>query len=94
MRAGRHAQASGEPEPLVMARLLQIDGANPKNLIGVLMNDHNVVLVRAGLDRASLQKIDTAIATFAANSKNGWVNGISAEARASLTRGPIVLPTK
>lgn len=81
---GLTAQTTGEPERLVMARLLKIDGVNPKTLIGVLNYESNAALVRAGFDRQSLEKIDTTIASFAEKSKNASVQELAAAARANL----------
>jgi len=81
---GLTAQATGEPERIVMARLLKIDGVNPKTLIAVLNHEPNAALVRAGLDRESLEKMDAAIAGFAEKSKNGWVQELAATARTNL----------
>ena len=84
---GLNAKITGEPEQVVMARLLKIDGANPKALIAVLHYEPNAALVRAGLDRRSLEKIDNAIAVFAEKSNNEWVRQLAAEARTKLA-GP------
>ncbi len=81
---GLTAQATGEPERSVMARLLKIDGNNPKILIAVLNNQPNAALVRDGFDRQSLEKIDAAIASFAEKSKNDWVQELAAAARTNL----------
>ncbi|MEO5670733.1 MAG: hypothetical protein ABIR26_08595 [Ramlibacter sp.] len=81
---GLNAKATGEPERIVMARLLKIDGANPKTLIAVLNYEPNAVLVRSALDRRSLDKIDAVVADFGEKSKNGWVQELVATARTNL----------
>ncbi|MEO5672288.1 MAG: hypothetical protein ABIR26_16495 [Ramlibacter sp.] len=84
---GLTAKATGEPERVVMARQLRIDGADPKTLIAALHNEQNAALIRAAFDRRSLEKIDTAIASFAQQSKTSWVQELAATGRANLA-GP------
>jgi hypothetical protein len=80
-----NAQISGEPERIVMARMLTIDGADPRKLIAVLSSESASIVVRAAFDRRSLEKIDTAIANFAKqNSGNPYIQELVGVARANL----------
>ena len=80
-----NAQATREPERIVMARMLKVDGADPRKLIATLLSESSSALVRDAMDRSTLNKIDAAIAGFAAqNSRNAWIQEVAASARANL----------
>jgi hypothetical protein len=81
---GLNAMASGEPESAVMARLLKIDGTHPKKLIAVMISEPTARLVRRGFDTRSIQKIDSAIASFSRNSNNPTILDLSRMARSNL----------
>lgn len=81
------AHTTGEPARLVLARLLKVDD-NPKRLIGVLLNDYNVNLIREGLDCQSIARIDSNIAASALSAQNAWVTELSAGVRKRLADGP------
>jgi hypothetical protein len=79
---------TGEPERTVMARLLNVDTMTAKQMIGALMNTNNINLIRDGLDRKSIAKIDSTIGTFSQNAKNSWVAQLSNDVRTQLANGP------
>ncbi len=81
---GLNAKITGQTEPTVMAQLMKVDGANPKVLIAVLVYEPNVPLVRSAFGSQTIQKIDSSIAAFAQQSKNGWVQELATQARANL----------
>lgn len=81
-----NARISGEPERAILARLLAVDGGDPRKLIAVLMSPEAGAWVRAALDRAAQEKVDAAIQAYArANAASAWIQEIADTARRNLS---------
>jgi len=80
------AKFTKEPEHVVLARLVKVDGADPRSLVALMRFEPTAGMVREALDQGTLAKMDSALASYAAGSKNDWVKQAATEARGKLKK--------